>query len=117
MTHRQFTTWQAWLDLDMLIPRRGDLYVAQASAAVSRVLHKKPRTVKLEHAAGEVNAFVERQKKAAPEQTPKQKVAAAKARALAAVPSGRFVHRIVDRDGNVLSEAEVGNYVPAATSE
>jgi hypothetical protein len=47
MTHREFTTWQAWLAEQWSVPSRGDYYLAQIACEVRRVLSRKPGKVLL----------------------------------------------------------------------
>ena len=48
MTHREFLTWQAWLDRQWNRPSRSDYYEMQTACQVARVLAKTPGNIKIE---------------------------------------------------------------------
>lgn len=48
-TYRQYYAWMAWLDKQWSVPSRTDYYLMQIAQAVSRVLSKKPKAIKLKH--------------------------------------------------------------------
>ena len=49
MTHREFLTWQAWIDQQWNRPSRSDYYEMQTACQVARVLAKSPGNIKIEH--------------------------------------------------------------------
>ena len=49
MTHREFLTWEAWLNKQWNRPSRSDYYEMQTACQVARVLAKTPGNIKIEH--------------------------------------------------------------------
>lgn len=47
-THREYRTWQVWLDQQWNEPSRTDNYLMQIAQEIRRVLHKHPERVKLD---------------------------------------------------------------------
>lgn len=48
MTHREFLTWQAWIDRQWNRPDRTDFYLMQVACEVRRVLSRKPAGIKID---------------------------------------------------------------------
>ena len=49
MTHREFLTFQVWIDRQWNRPSRADYYQMQTACQVTRVLAKNPASIKIEH--------------------------------------------------------------------
>lgn len=49
ITHREFRTWIAWLEIDWNRPNPDQAYLMQIACEVARVLAKNPRSIRLEH--------------------------------------------------------------------
>lgn len=47
MTHREFLTWEVWLDAEWSHPSRSDHYMMQVATEVRRVLSKNPNGIKI----------------------------------------------------------------------
>lgn len=48
MTHREFLTWEVWLDQEWSHPSRSDHYAMQVACQVARVLSKNPGNIKIQ---------------------------------------------------------------------
>lgn len=46
MSHREFSTWDAWLEEEWNRPNRSDHYLMQIAATAARILAKNPSAVK-----------------------------------------------------------------------
>lgn len=47
MTHREFLTWECWLDMEWSRPSRSDYYTMQVATEVRRVLSKNPNAIQI----------------------------------------------------------------------
>lgn len=77
VSHREFLTWMAWMDLDQNRPSRADHYAMQVAAEIRRGNSKNPRKVSLDHFK---IPFQRQRARAARPRTVEEATAASKAR-------------------------------------
>lgn len=80
MTHRQFITWMAWLDIDWNTPSRSDYYAMQIALEAARQSRKEPEKLELSQFKLEFKSYSAKDKAQSGPHDPKVLMAIWKAR-------------------------------------